>query len=52
MLDDLHAIAVTIPCRYCGAGRGEPCRNRRAKPPTPTKIPHAHRLRDAEEVPF
>jgi len=49
-LDDLHATAVTIPCRYCGAGRGEPCRNRKSG--TPTKIPHGHRLRQSQEVPF
>lgn len=51
-LDDLHATAVTIPCRYCGAGEGELCVNKTTDARLSTRIPHAQRLRDSTEVPF
>lgn len=49
-LDDMHANSITVPCTYCGAIIGQPCRNR--KTGEPTRIPHSHRLRDTVEVPF
>ena len=50
--DDLHATAVTIPCRECGAAIGELCVNKTTEERLATRIPHPRRLRDAEEVPF
>lgn len=49
---DLHATAVTVPCRYCGAAVGEKCVNKTTDPVTVSFIPHAQRLRDSQEVPF
>lgn len=49
---ELHAIALTVPCRYCSAKEGEPCINHTVKNKPPTRIPHPQRITDAEEIPF
>jgi hypothetical protein len=49
---ELHAIAETVPCRYCGAQPGQPCRNQTLPTKPPTRIPHTARTNDAVEVPF
>lgn len=48
----MHAIALTIGCRYCNAQPGQPCINSTLKTKPPTKIPHPMRINDAEETPF
>lgn len=49
---ELHAVAMTIGCRYCNAQPGHPCINATLKAKPPTKIPHPIRMNDAEETPF
>ena len=51
-LEQLHANAQTIVCRYCHAEIGKPCVNRSLDVATPTKVPHARRITDSQEVPF
>ena len=53
-LDDaeLQTIALTVPCPYCHADRGQPCINQTIPERTPTRIPHIQRSRHAQEVPF
>lgn len=48
----MHAIALTIGCRYCNAQPGQPCINSTLETKPPTKIPHPMRINDAEETPF
>lgn len=49
---ELHAIALTVPCRYCHAPAGKPCTNQALEDRPPTRIPHTPRITDAEEIPF
>ena len=49
---ELHAIAETVPCTYCGAQIGRPCVNKTVDKTPPTRIPHTARTNDAIEVPF
>lgn len=51
-IDDLHAQAVTVPCKHCGQPIGQPCINPSLDDKPPTRIPHTARLLAAEEVPF
>lgn len=51
-IDDLHATASIVGCRYCGAPEGGRCVNK-TRNNEPTTVPHAQRLLDAEkEMPF
>ena len=49
---EMHALALTIGCRYCNAQPGHRCINSTLKTKPPTKIPHPMRINDAEETPF
>jgi len=43
--------ALTVECRYCGVGAGEPCVSRARKVPTPIKTIHGERSEKARNLP-
>ena len=49
---ELHAVALTVACRYCHSIIGQPCVNRTLDDKPHTRIPHPQRMNDAEEIPF
>lgn len=48
----LRAVALTVPCTYCQATIGEPCRNKSNGKPLQFPAAHISRINAAIEVPF